>query len=304
MKRSHKVTISALFILIILSCEKAIDFRNDPPYIETEKTIREKYDHDAVFTWDQYKELLDKLKQDKYIVLPLNEMRNTFSGSRVVVGLRHDIDLNPFKALEMSEIEKEYGIRSTYFILPTADYYGHFNRSGIVRNRGMELLYEELFNNGDEIGIHNDLLTVMISYKIDPFSFNQKELSYFNSLKIPIYGTVAHGSPIARATVPNYMMFSDFAKTDSVTYDGKRYPLRQHSLKEYGFKYEANFIYYNMYFSDSRGKWNDPEGFSGIMKRLDNSKPGDRIQILAHPDWWGKKPEKQIVSGNLTGKTG
>jgi len=84
------------------------------------------------------------------------------------------------------------------------------------------------------------------------------------------------------------MMFSDFAKKDSVEYKWEKYPLGQHSLKEYGYEYEAYFINFNIYFSDSRGKWNDPEGFNGILNDLDISKPGDRIQILAHPDWWGK----------------
>jgi len=41
--------------------------------------------------------------------------------------------------------------------------------------------------------------------------------------------------------------------------------------------------------SESGGKWNDPEGFQGILKKLEISKPGDRIQILVHPDWWRKK---------------
>jgi hypothetical protein len=82
-------------------------------------------------------------------------------------------------------------------------------------------------------------------------------------------------------------MFSDFALSDSVGYQGKKYPLGEHTLSDYGFEYEAYFINFNLYFSDSGGRWNDPEGFYGILKRLESSKPGDRIQILAHPDWWG-----------------
>jgi len=49
-------------------------------------------------------------------------MRNTFNDSKVVVGLRHDVDFNPFKALEMAIIEKFYGIRATYYFLATAEY--------------------------------------------------------------------------------------------------------------------------------------------------------------------------------------
>jgi hypothetical protein len=289
MKRILNIVIPSIMVLVFTGCEKPVNKVVNPAYAEIEKIIRNEYDMYAVFTWNQYIQLLNKLKQDKFIVLPLNEMQNTFNASKVVVGLRHDIDFNPFKALEMSNMEKSYGIRSTYFILATSEYYGHFSTTGVIRNNGMEQLYKELFNNGAEIGIHNDLLTVMITHKIDPFEFNKKELSFYSSLNIPVHGTAAHGSALARATLSNFNMFSDFATKDSVEYNGRKYPLGEHSLKEYGFEYEAYFINFSAYYSDSGGKWNDPEGFTGILNKLDNSKPGDRIEILAHPDWWGMK---------------
>lgn len=259
-----------------------------PPYAVLESTIRKKYDSYAVFSWDQYSELMAILSQDKFTVLPLNEMRKTFSNSKVVVGLRHDVDSNPFKALEMAKIEKMLGIRATYFFLATGEYSGSFKNGQFIRSAGLEALYRELHYTGAEIGIHNDLLAVMIQYGMDPFLFNKRELAYYRSLKIPVYGTAGHGSPIAKITVPNYQIFSDFAKMDSLLYMGKKYPLGQKSLKEYRFRYEAYAIDYNLYFSDSGGKWNDPDGLPGILKKLGSSKPGDRIQILVHPDWWGK----------------
>jgi hypothetical protein len=255
----------------------------------TEKAIRNKYDSYAVFTWTQYTELLEKLSQEKFKVLPLNEMRKTSDNSKVVVGLRHDVDFNPFKALEMAELEKLYDIRSTFYFLATAEYYGHFSNSTFFRSTGIGDLFKEIEKTGAEIGIHNDLITIMIEYGLDPFLFNREELEFYKSLKIKIQGTASHGFPITKKTIPNYQIFSDFAKSDSVLYQGKKYPLGKHSLKDYGFRYETYSINYNIYLSESGGKWNDPEGFQGIIKKLDSAKPGDRIQILVHPDWWGKK---------------
>jgi hypothetical protein len=274
------------FIFLFSFCEKK-GTTDISPYSEIEDEIRSKYDYYAVFSWDQYNEFMKKLSQDKFIVMPLDEMRNTFNSSKVVVGLRHDVDFNPFKALEMAKIEKKYGIRATYFLLATADYYGHISNSEIIRSTGISYLFREIYNTGAEIGIHNDLLTVMITHNIDPLKFNQEELSFYDSLGIPVHGTAAHGSPIAKVIGSNYQMFSDFAKNDSVEYQGKKYPLGRHSLEDYGFKYEAYFINFTNYYSDSGGRWNDMEGFTGILKKLESSKPGDRIQILAHPDWWG-----------------
>jgi hypothetical protein len=232
---------------------------------------------------------MNELSKDKYLVLPLNEMRSTYSDSRVVIGLRHDIDMNPFKALEMAEIEKDFGFSATYFILPTADYYGYLFRTGLNRSIGLDSLLKDLFDRGTEIGIHNDMLTAMIDYGFDPFIFNSNELAFIKSLGIPVFGTSSHGSSIAKKTVPNYQIFSDFAKSDSVLYEGKKYPIGKNSLKEFGFEYEAYFLNFNNYYSESGGKWNDENGFTGILSKLEKRLPGDRIEILTHPDWWGKE---------------
>jgi hypothetical protein len=58
-------------------------------------------------------------------------------------------------------------------------------------------------------------------------------------------------------------------------------------MAEYGFEYEANFINYTKYYTDSGGNWNIGS-FSDVLKQIKNAKPGDRIQMLAHPLWWGK----------------
>jgi len=96
---------------------------------------------------------------------------------------------------------------------------------------------------------------------------------------------------LAKRTVPNYNIFSDFAKSSFLEYGGKNYPIGDKSLNHFGFQYEAYFISFNKYYSDSGGKWNNPEGMEGIIKQLEASKNGDRIQILVHPDWWGMNQE-------------
>jgi len=295
MKKLTNITGVILLIVAFTRCEKSNDHGpipiNSPtetPYEDLEKRIRTTYDSRAVFTWDQYLTLLHELSDKKFLVLPLNEMRKTFNNSKVVIGFRHDVDFNPFKALEMAKIEKDFGIRATYFILPTSDYYGFISRKGFVRNTGIDSLIRKIYETGAEIGIHNDLLTVMIDDGEDPFIFNQKDLAFYNSLNIPIYGSSSHGSPIAKKTVPNFQIFSEFAKQDTIHFHGSVYPIGRRSLQEYGYEYEAYFINFNKYYSDADGKWNDPHGFSGIIEKLKESKPGDRIEILTHPDWWGK----------------
>jgi hypothetical protein len=220
-------------------------------------------------TWNQYFQLMDELSKDKYTVLPLNDMRKTFDSTKVVIGLRHDVDSKPEKSLEMARIEKGYGFSSTYFILSRAD-----------------SICKQLHKLGMEVGIHNDLLTVQIIRNTNPFEYNKAELKHYRKLHIPILGTASHGSSLAKETIPNYQIFKDYAKSDYLKYKGILYPIGSYSLRKYGFKYEAYFIDFNIYISDSGGHWNDPQGFNGVMDKIKNSKQGDRIQILIHPEWW------------------
>ena len=276
-------------ILMLTFCEPEDKYFLSPSYAETELLIRNKYDLMANFSWDQYIELLTLLSQEKYVVLPLNEMRNYHNNSVIVVGLRHDVDLNPFKALEMAKIENQFGFSATYFILATSEYYGKITSKGIERNQGMGDLYQEIYRTGAEIGIHNDLISVMILFNKNPFYFNLEELDFYKSIGIPIYGTASHGGPINRQTATiNYEVFSDYATKDSVAYDGKKYPLGKISLRAYRFMYEAYHIEYNKYFSESGGNWNDANGFTGVLEKIRSGQPGDRIQILTHPERWGK----------------
>lgn len=285
------LSLSCIFLLVSFGWKE--DGKDTtPPYYNLEKAIKEKYDARAVFTWDQYTDFLKEISKPKFRVVTLNEMTKITDSSRVIVGLRHDVDMNPFKALEMAKIEHLYGIRATYFLLETADYGGKFVRSKIIRPQGIKTLYREIYETGAEIGIHNDLLTVMIDHHMDPFKFNRDELEFFRSINIPIYGSASHGSEIAKRTVPNFQMFSDFAKKDSVAYEGKKYPLGKYSLQKYGYQYEAYFIKHDYYFSDAGGKWHDPDGYAGVVRKLEACHPGDRVEILVHPDWWGKEPVK------------
>lgn len=289
-----KISKFYFFILFFLiSCRKSeipippsID--DNPNLSELEDYIRYKQDRRAVFTYQQFDELLKKLSYDKFIVLPINEFKDSINLKKVMIGFRHDVDCHPFKALEMAKFEHDYNFRTTFYILATAEYYGKITKRGAHRFRCLDEIYQKISNYHHEIGIHSDLLTIMIKYHLNPLEFNKEEMDYYKSIGIDVNGTSSHGSKIARETVPNYQVFSDFATKEFVLYDGRRFKLGEYSLNRYGFDYESYHIDYNKYFSDRGGVWNVPGGFEQVLNELDNSKPGDRIQILLHPVWWGK----------------
>jgi hypothetical protein len=285
--RNDKIFLITIFLtcIFISGCKKDDVIEDNIPSIESH--IRKSFDSRATFTFGQYEEFLKVLSDDKFIVLPLNKMRDSVNNSKVIIGLRHDIDCDPFKAVQLAELENKYGFKATYFILPTASYYGTLSKNGLDRFYSMSEIYERIDSLGAEIGIHNDLITVMLQYNLNPFNFNRNDLAYFESIHIPIYGSAAHGASIEAALkIENYEIFSDFDEHPVVHYKGIDYRLGLHSLAEFGYLYEAYHIQSNLYFSDNGGQL--PGGFSGFIESLKNSKPGDRIQILMHPVWWGK----------------
>lgn len=64
--------------------------------------------------------------------------------------IRHDVDMDLQEAVKMAEIENEIGIRSTFFVLLTSEYYNLL--SGKNTNSVKKIL--EL---GHEIGLHFDI---------------------------------------------------------------------------------------------------------------------------------------------------
>ena len=95
-----------------------------------------------------------------------------------MIGLRHDIDSHPFKALELAKIEYELGIRSTFFDLHSADYYGTYNNTQVHRYQKIFKLFQNINRMGHEIGVHNDLITLMLDHQIEPVMFQKSEIEY------------------------------------------------------------------------------------------------------------------------------
>lgn len=276
-----------LIVIAFVGCKPRIP-RENASLKKIENFVRYHYDKKANHSYQQYEEILKILDSNKFTTLPIHLFKDSIDQSKVMVSLRHDVDNHPFKALKMATMEKKHGILASYYILSTARYYGKYNGEDVFRYPPIDVVYTTLHEMGHEIGIHNDMMALMINHDIDPFNFTRQEIKYFENLGIPIYGSVAHGSSIASNTVRNFEVFSDYAKSDSVAYKGKSYPIGQHSMSDYGFTYEANFINHKTYFSESGGKWSNEGGYEAFIHYLKNAKPGDRIQVLTHPTWWGK----------------
>lgn len=97
------------------------------------------------FTYQDYKTLLQLLKEQDYKVCGYHENR---ADGRCVI-LRHDIDMSIEAALKMARLEADHDVQSTYFVLLTSDFYN----AASARSRSM---LKEIQALGHEIGLHFD----------------------------------------------------------------------------------------------------------------------------------------------------
>jgi hypothetical protein len=267
---------------------------------------------DTNFTWQKYASFLRKISDtSKYIILPLNEFRQTLNSKKIVIGLRHDIDVDLNIAYEFSKFESGLGFRSTYFILHSAPYYlADQNNMAVHSEKIIPILKKMQDEMHFEIGWHNDLVTLQVIYNIDPVVFLHNELSWLRSNGLQ--RTAAHGSSFCKTY--HYMNFYFFQECSypiltgrenniKVPKDGKMINLKKGHLNDFNLEYEAYFLNNNKAYSDAVIK--DGVRWNIGMLDLSTLKPGDRIIILLHPIHWHKasdnaKFEKFSIIGQKT----
>ena len=194
------------------------------------------------------------------------------------------MDNAPFHGLKMSREEKKRNLRGSYYVLHSGRYYGRKRPGAIERYAAMDQVYKEIYANGHEIGVHNDLFSMQLTNGIDPVKFQAAELAYYKSAGIPVVGTVCHGGVINAWGLNNTWIFSDFKKTGVYQHKGKVYSYGKLSVKDFGFAYEGYRLKCNVRLSDI-SKYDA----AGLLERLKACKPGDRVSLLLHPCHWRRE---------------
>jgi SAM-dependent methyltransferase len=103
-----------------------------------------------IFSSKRYAELLGRIIDSGYTVLPICHLQTTMGNQQQkFLLLRHDVDLSPYYACKMAETEAKAGIKSTYYFLISG---GYFN---VLENECRKCLVE-ISAMGHEIGVHFD----------------------------------------------------------------------------------------------------------------------------------------------------
>lgn len=200
------------------------------------------------FTYASYGEILDTLLVSNYNIV---NYHNWEEYSRCAI-LRHDIDYDMKKAVEMARYEMEKGVNSTYFVLLTSEFYNVF---ALHTNQ----MLRKIQQYGHEIGLHFDEVRygyLSIEEIRDKILFECKVLEQAIDSEVR---TVSMHRPSKQMLEANL-----------------RIPGVENS---YGEEYFKGF----KYISDSRRNWREP------VDEIIRSNRFNRIHILTHAFWYNEK---------------
>jgi len=166
------------------------------------------------------------------------------------VAVRHDIDHDIEYALRFAAWEAARGIRATYFVLPTASYWGDQ-----ATTRRCSLAIQEL---GHEVGVHNDAYCVARGDITVALSTLAGWADQMRAWGIAVHGCADHGG-------------SGWSNVDMWRTLGKK-------PEDAGLQYEAYLLHQlgTNYISDNQGTWRAP------MVRVARR----QTHLLVHPIHW------------------
>lgn len=199
------------------------------------------------FTYLAYQHLIELLKKNEYQIINYEEYNN-YDKTAI---LRHDIDMNITKALEMAKVEAELGVKSTYFVLLTSDFYNPFSK----KNQAM---LQEIRELGHTIGLHFD----EVRYEGSETRVEQIEKEI---------GLLEQCLECEVTTVSMHRPSQETLDANLVIRQGK-------VINSYGTEFFHDF----KYVSDSRRRWR--ENVYSIVE----SNEFTRLHILTHPIWYNQ----------------
>jgi len=265
------------------------------------KKIRRKGDNADYFEF--LKSLLDRDVE----VLTFKELVTKGKKNKKNIILRHDIDYCLESAVEIARIEEKAGVRSTFFLLPPGSpksLYFDYSRKFVNKCK-------RISDSGHDLGLHNNALTKHLNTNENLRAILKKPLDFLRKKGIEICGTSCHGDPLCyNVKYYNYEIWKEFDPSKNEPLN--RWKIDKVSLNDFGLLYEANFLDYDFYLSDSGGEWRGivinkkiPKYFERSLAKsehnigiavVDEFKKADKgvFQILTHPCWWEAIPRWKI----------
>lgn len=206
------------------------------------------------FTYHAYENMLTSLSKQGYIFSKFND----YEDKNKVVILRHDVDMSLNSAFALAELEYKNGIKSTYFVLVSTDFYNIFSK------KSTEIL-GNILDMGHSIGLH-----------FDEAKYNCKSIN-------SIADCVCREKKILELCVNRKVDFVSMHRPSGLVLDNDI--KFENIINTYSREFFSDF----KYVSDSRMHWKEN------VKDLIEKCMYNKIHILTHPIWYNKKEEFPCV---------
>lgn len=186
--------------------------------------------------------------------------------------MRHDIDDDIERAVKMAEVENQYGVSATYFMLNTASYW----------KKGYWDLFRYIETLGHEIAWHNNVITewIQADKKVSIDYLITEVLMEFLDNGFKIKGSASHGDKTCyEYGFVNNQVWTSFEKKGL---NGKPNTLdyQQVKMEDYGLEYEAYAIPHDVYLSESGKRWRSE------IRESDLTNKDNRVMVLVHSQHW------------------
>ncbi len=212
------------------------------------------------FTHSAYALLLEQLLQKGYKFKSFLEAKGALAAAERFVLMRHDIDFDLQKALEIARIEEQAGVRSTYFFMLRTEHYNLLTRDGTAAVR-------EILGLGHYLGLHFDCASYAPETTIDEFAGAcRREAGILESWFSQPVQVVSYHRPASNVLMGNAKLSEPYLNT-----------------------YLPLFTKQIQYCSDSRGQWK-----YGTPTQTAAFANGEPLHILIHPIWWCRQQTEAV----------
>ena len=239
------------------------------------------------FTLSSYSKLLDQIRTSAYEFITFQQFCERPDREQKWCILRHDVDRLPWNAVKMSDIEREKGIKASYYFRVAKEAY---NQNVIKR----------IVEAGHEAGYHYEDMDLASGDKIKAYELFKTHLEHFRSF-YDVKTICMHGSPLSQ-------------------YDNrdiwKEYDYKDHGIiGEPYYDLDFNNVFY---VTDTGRKWNNSEvsvrdkvktpfnieiqNIQHFINRLKAGELPDKIMINTHPNRWFDESYlwvKELVMQNI-----
>ena len=196
------------------------------------------------FTYTDYAALIDLLRENGYAF----SSYVNYPGKGKCVILRHDIDYSLEQAVKLARIEKDLGVRSTYFVLLSSDFYNPASSSSYR-------YLHEILDLGHDIGLHFDETA---------YSYERFGMEYFIRKEARIL------SDLIDVNINSFSLHrpNHFSLETEIRIPGL--------INSYGEEFFHGF----KYLSDSRRRWREP------VEEIIEKGEFEKLHILTHAFWY------------------